>query len=154
MAKGSGVFMTGGFNFDISINIEIIGFVNSIWRVATPRGTTMKIDIQQATKILAGLSNEVRLLIFRTLVARGGMPAGDLAEVLDVVPSTLSFHLKDMRKAGLVTSRKSGRQVVYAADFDNLNGLLNFLVDDCCGGRPELCIRTVKPASRCRSKTA
>ena len=114
----------------------------------------MTVNIQQATQILAGLANEMRLQIFRTLISKGGMAAGDLAETLGVGPSTLSFHLKDLRQAGLVSSRKSGRQIVYAADFGNLNDLLEFLVDDCCGGRPELCIRTVKPVSRCCKKSA
>lgn len=114
----------------------------------------MTLSIQQATQVLAGLANEMRLEVFRTLVAKGGMPAGDLAETLGVGPSTLSFHLKDLRHAGLVTSEKKGRQVIYAANFDNLNDLLGYLMDDCCGGRPELCIRTAKPVASCRSKTA
>ncbi len=98
-------------------------------------------NIPEATQILAGLANEVRLQIFRILVAQGGMSAGDLAGQLGVGPSTLSFHLKDLRQAGLVSSSKQGRQVIYAANFDNLNALLGYLVDDCCGGRPDLCIR-------------
>jgi len=114
----------------------------------------MSLTIQQATQVLAGLANEMRLEIFRTLVAKGGMPAGDLAEALEVGPSPLSFHLKDLRHAGLVTSEKKGRQVIYKANFDNLNDLLGYLVDDCCGGRPELCIRTAKPVAACCDKSA
>lgn len=114
----------------------------------------MKLTTEQATQVLAGLANEMRLTIFRTLVAKGGMPAGDLAVALGVGPSTLSFHLKDLRHAGLVTSEKKGRQVIYAANFDNLNDLLGYLVDDCCDGRPELCIRTVSPTPACCDKSA
>ena len=114
----------------------------------------MKLSIQQATQILAGLAIEMRLQIFRTLIARGGMPAGELAEVLGVGPSTLSFHLKDLRQAGLVTSQKNGRQIIYGADFGNFNELLGYLVDDCCGGRPELCISTTKPVASDQKKTA
>jgi len=109
----------------------------------------MKITIPQATQVLAGLANEVRLEIFKTLIATGGMPAGDISQKLGVGPSTLSFHLKDLHHAGLVTRVKKGRQIIYAANFDNLNDLLAFLVDDCCGGRPELCIRIAKPAATC-----
>ena len=66
----------------------------------------MKMSIGQATQVLAGLANERRLEIFRTLIAKGGMPAGDLAVALSVGPSTLSFHLNVLRHAGLVTSEK------------------------------------------------
>ena len=114
----------------------------------------MKLTLPQAARILAGMANEMRLGIFRTLVAKGGMPAGELAEALGVGPSTLSFHLKDLRRAGLVTSEKKGRQIVYAADFDRLNELLEYLVDDCCAGRPELCIRTAKLNVSYREKSA
>ncbi|MEG3619691.1 metalloregulator ArsR/SmtB family transcription factor [Magnetovibrio sp. PR-2] len=114
----------------------------------------MKLSVFQATQILSGLANEMRLEVFRSLVARGGMSAGELAEELGVRASTLSFHLKDLRHAGLVSSQKQGRQVIYAANFDNLNDLLSFLVDDCCGGRPELCIRTVESTKSCCDKTA
>lgn len=114
----------------------------------------MKLTLQRAAQILAGMANEMRLEIFRTLVAKGGMPAGELADALGVGPSTLSFHLKDLRQAGLVTSEKKGRQIIYAADFDNLNELLEYLVDDCCEGRPELCIRTTKLNVSYREKSA
>lgn len=114
----------------------------------------MAIDIRDATVILTGLANEMRLSIFRMLVAEGGMSAGELAETLSISPSNLSFHLKDLYQAGLVSREKKGRQVIYAANFDNLNDLLSYLVDDCCGGRPELCIKTVEPKSICCSKSA
>lgn len=114
----------------------------------------MALDVRNATMVLTGLANEMRLTIFRTLVARGGMPAGELAKCLGVAPSNLSFHLKDLYAAGLVSREKKGRQVIYAANFDNLNDLLSYLVDDCCGGRPELCIRTVTPKSSCCEKSA
>jgi len=114
----------------------------------------MAVNNRQAAAILTGLANEMRLMIFRTLVARGGMAAGELAAALDVAPSNLSFHLKDLRIAGLVSGEKKGRQIIYAANFENLNGLLAYLVDDCCGGRPELCIRTVNPKSSCCAKSA
>lgn len=114
----------------------------------------MKITTPQATQVLAGLANEMRLEIFRTLIAKGGMSAGDLADTLSVGPSTLSFHLKDLRLAGLVTGKKKGRQVIYAANLSNLNDLLAFLVNDCCGGHPELCIRFSHSTATCCDKSA
>ncbi|MEG3617689.1 metalloregulator ArsR/SmtB family transcription factor [Magnetovibrio sp. PR-2] len=114
----------------------------------------MSLSLFQATQILSGLASEMRLEVFRALVAQGGMSAGELAAQVKVGPSTLSFHLKDLRHAGLVTSRKQGRQVIYSANFDNLNQLLGFLVDDCCGGRPELCIRKVEPETKCCDQSA
>jgi len=109
---------------------------------------------EEATEILAGLANEMRLRIFRALVANGGMPAGELGAGLGVGPSTLSFHLKDLRHVGLLKSHRNGRQVIYAANFDNLNKLLGYLVDDCCGGNPDLCIRMSRPIAAATTKTA
>ena len=103
-------------------------------------------DTHQASAVLSALANETRLAIFRTLVAEGGMPARELADSVGLAPSNLSFHLKDMRFAGLVSSRRQGRRIIYVANFDNLNALLEFLAQDCCGGRPELCVRIVEPA--------
>ncbi len=103
-------------------------------------------DTHQASAVLSALANETRLDVFRTLVSKGGMPARELADSVGLTPSNLSFHLKDMRFAGLVSSRRKGRQIIYVANFDNLNALLAFLAEDCCGGRPELCIRIVAPA--------
>lgn len=102
-------------------------------------------DTHQASAVLSALANETRLGIFRTLVSKGGMPARELADTLGLAPSNLSFHVKDMRFAGLVSSRREGRQIIYVANFDHLNALLAFLAQDCCGGRPELCIRIVEP---------
>lgn len=103
-------------------------------------------DTHQASAVLSALANETRLDIFRTLVSKGGMPARELADSVGLSPSNLSFHLKDMRFAGLVSSRRQGRRIIYVANFDNLNALLEFLAQDCCGGRPELCVRVVQPA--------
>lgn len=93
-----------------------------------------------AVSLLSALAHEARLSIFRLLVSRGALPAGDIAQVLDMPPSTLSFHLKDLRMAGLVESRRNGRQVIYTANFQALTALVSFLAEDCCAGRPELCL--------------
>ncbi|WP_025596461.1 ArsR/SmtB family transcription factor [Burkholderia sp. WSM2230] len=87
---------------------------------------------------LAALAHESRLAVFRALVEAGpeGMPAGQIATRLDVAPSSLSFHLKELSHAQLVTSRQEGRFVFYCANFSTMNGLLAYLTENCCGGNP------------------
>jgi DNA-binding transcriptional ArsR family regulator len=94
-----------------------------------------------ALAALAALAHETRLAVFRLLVTAGpsGLPAGDIAERVGVVASTLSFHLKELDRAGLLRSWRRQRQVFYAADFEGTRGLLTFLTRDCCQGRPEIC---------------
>jgi len=99
-----------------------------------------------AVQLLSALAHETRLRVFRVLVGRPGLPAGDLARALDMPPSTLSFHLKDLRMAGLVESRRERRQVLYTANFDALTALISFLAEDCCAGHPELCLPGQRPA--------
>jgi len=99
----------------------------------------MKMD--SAIAALAALAQETRLSIFRTLIrahspkeGEGGLPAGELAEALGVAAATLSFHLKEMSHAGLVSSRREGRSIIYKADLDAMRGLTDFLLEDCCQG--------------------
>ena len=84
---------------------------------------------------LAALGDDLRLTLYRLLVKRGpeGYPAGEIGERLDLAPSKLSFHLKVLSEAGLVTARRDGRFVVYAAHFDAMNALLAYLTENCCG---------------------
>jgi DNA-binding transcriptional ArsR family regulator len=90
---------------------------------------------------LAALAQETRLAIFRLLVRQGpeGLPAGAIAERLTIPAPTLSFHLAQLSRAGLVTPRRDGRSIVYAADYRGMNALLTYLTEDCCQGRPEIC---------------
>lgn len=83
---------------------------------------------------LSALSQETRLAVFRLLVQQGpsGMAAGEIAQQLAVPPATLSFHLKELARAGLVTARQDGRFVFYAADFEAMNRLLAYLTENCC----------------------
>jgi DNA-binding transcriptional ArsR family regulator len=99
-------------------------------------------EIKTAVTALAALAQETRLAAYRALVAAGeaGLPAGELAAQLGVPPATLSFHLKELAHAGLVSSRSEGRFVIYTADYVAMTGLLAFLSEECCGGRPELCL--------------
>lgn len=95
----------------------------------------------QAIEALAALAQETRLDVFRLLVRAGpdGMAAGAIAEALDVSRATLSFHLAQMERAGLLHSTRHGRSIVYTADFEGMRGLLSFLTEDCCAGNPEIC---------------
>ena len=85
---------------------------------------------------LAALAQDNRLDVFRLLVEAGpeGMPAGAIATALDLAPNTLTFHFDRLRAAGLVTVRRDGRSMIYAAQFETMNSLLGYLTDNCCGG--------------------
>jgi len=95
----------------------------------------------QAIAELGALAHPTRLAAFRQLVRVGpsGLAAGEAARLLNVPHNTLSGHLAELAQAGLVESRRDGRSVVYSADLDGLARLVSFLVEDCCGGRPEAC---------------
>lgn len=95
-------------------------------------------ETRQVLAALSAIAQESRLAIFRLLVQVGpdGMAASKIAEQLDIVPSSLSFHLKELVHAGLITSRSAGRFVIYAADVAVMNGLIGYLTENCCGGVP------------------
>ena len=115
-----------------------------------------KSDIIEA---LGALAQESRLDIFRLLVRAGedGIPAGRIGEHLGLPSPTLSFHLNQLRHAGLVVPRREGRSIIYAADFEAMNGLMEFLTENCCRGDAAACVpicdpgtATVKPTRRVR----
>src|SRR6516162_7181856 len=85
---------------------------------------------------LGALAQDNRLGVFRLLVQAGpdGMPAGAVAEALDLAPNTLTFHFDRLRTAGLVNARRDGRSIIYAARFEAMNQLIAFLTENCCGG--------------------
>jgi DNA-binding transcriptional ArsR family regulator len=87
---------------------------------------------------LSALAQESRLGIFRLLVQAGptGLPAGKIAEALAVPPSSLSFHLKELSYAGLISSRQESRFVIYSANYQAMNELIAYLTENCCGGQP------------------
>src|SRR5437773_11611355 len=89
---------------------------------------------------LAGLAQENRLDTYRLLVQAGpdGISAGEIAAALGLPPNTLSFHFDRLRQAGLVTVRRNGRSMIYAARYDTMNELIGVLIANCCGGQPEL----------------
>jgi DNA-binding transcriptional ArsR family regulator len=106
-----------------------------------------------AVAALAALAQVNRLDVFRLLVEAGhdGMPAGAVAEALDLAPNTLTFHFDRLRTAGLVTVRREGRSMIYAARFETMNDLLGFLTENCCGGVSCTPAVACKPARK-RSK--
>lgn len=98
--------------------------------------------LPDAVVVLSALALPHRLAAFRLLVKAGpdGLPAGAIAGEIGVPNSTLSTHLAILSQAGLIRSRRAGRSILYSADYDRMRDLLAFLVDDCCGGRPEICL--------------
>ncbi|MGA7712091.1 MAG: metalloregulator ArsR/SmtB family transcription factor [Rhizomicrobium sp.] len=101
-----------------------------------------------ALAALSALSRETRLAIFRRLVRKGppGETAGALADALKIPSPTLSFHLKELERAGLIAQRRESRNLIYTARFDQMRALLSFLMMDCCEGRPEICGLSLKEA--------
>src|SRR5690242_20103214 len=90
---------------------------------------------------LGALAQETRLDVFRRLVQKGpeGLPAGEIGSRLGQPSPTMSFHLNQLRFAGLVTSRRESRSIIYSANFKAMNDLVAYLTENCCEGRPELC---------------
>jgi ArsR family transcriptional regulator, arsenate/arsenite/antimonite-responsive transcriptional repressor len=95
----------------------------------------------EAVAALTALAQESRLDAFRLLVQAGpqGLPAGQVAEALDVSPNTLTFHFDRLREARLVTVRRNGRSMIYSARFETMHALLGYLTENCCQGGAERC---------------
>ncbi|ABL68282.1 ArsR/SmtB family transcription factor [Paracoccus denitrificans] len=105
---------------------------------------------KQALAAFAALSQETRLRIVRLLGTAGpeGLPAGAIGEAMDgATSSRMSFHLGPLEHAGLVTSRREGRQIIYSVTYQALSDLIAFLMRDCCQGRPEICAPAVAALS-------
>jgi DNA-binding transcriptional ArsR family regulator len=98
-------------------------------------------EIETASACLAALAHPGRLQVFRMLVQAGvmGLPAGEIAHRQGVPANSLSANLNVLSHAGLVRSRRQGRSIIYTAEYDRMRDLLGFLVEDCCGGQPEIC---------------
>ena len=108
-----------------------------------------------AVAALAALAQESRLDVYRLLVRAGpeGMPAGGVAAALKLAPNTLTFHFDRLRDAGLVTVRRDGRSMIYAARFEVMNRLLAFLTENCCQGAADKCAPAAcKPSRTKRAK--
>jgi ArsR family transcriptional regulator len=98
-------------------------------------------EMMHAVSALSALAQGHRLQVFRLLVQAGaeGMPAGRIAEKLKLAAPTLSFHLAQLRHAGLIEMRRAGRSLIYAANYDGMNGLMDFLTANCCAGEANQC---------------
>jgi ArsR family transcriptional regulator, arsenate/arsenite/antimonite-responsive transcriptional repressor len=108
-----------------------------------------------AVAALAALAQDNRLDVFRLLVKAGPKPAGEIASALKLAPNTLTFHFDRLRMAGLVTVHRNGRSMIYAARFETMNTLLEYLTENCCEGVPDACAPAVcKPARSKRAKVA
>jgi DNA-binding transcriptional ArsR family regulator len=105
-------------------------------------------EIKAAVTALAALAQETRLSIYRLLVEAGleGVSAGRIGERLDVPGATLSFHLKELARAGLISSRQERQFIYYAADFERMAELMTFLTQNCCQGMPQKCLTVVETA--------
>jgi ArsR family transcriptional regulator, arsenate/arsenite/antimonite-responsive transcriptional repressor len=107
---------------------------------------------EQVIDALGALAHEHRLAIFRLLVERGpeGLAAGQIAERMGLVPSSLTFHLQSLQRAGLINQVRASRQLIYSADFDAMNGLVGYLTQNCCAGGLQ-CAPECQPARAVRS---
>jgi len=95
-------------------------------------------EMRKTVNCLAALAQETRLGVFRLLVQAGpeGLCVGDIGARLKVAPATLSFHLAQLANAGLVDARQQSRFIFYSANFEAMNGIVAFLTENCCGGKP------------------
>jgi len=99
-------------------------------------------ESSDAVTALAALAQHSRLQIFRMLVQAGqeGLAAGRIGDALNLPGATLSFHLSQLRNAGLVSFRREGRSLIYVAEYDAMNALLGYLTENCCGGDRGVCM--------------
>jgi len=108
-------------------------------------------ESQDAVGALSALAHPARLEVFRLLVQAGpeGLAAGDIARAIGSRANTLSTNLAILAGAGLVASRRDGRSIIYSAGYDTMRRLLGFLMEDCCGGNPEICAPLAEMAKVC-----
>jgi ArsR family transcriptional regulator len=105
---------------------------------------------------LGALAHEHRLAIYRLLVQRGpeGLSAGAIGERVGLVPSSLTFHLQNLQRAGLITQRRESRQLFYSADFAVMNGLVGYLTENCCADSNAECSPSCAPAAKPAKRAA
>lgn len=110
-------------------------------------------DSKNAIAALAALAQTTRLETFRLLVKSepDGIPAGELARIMDVPQNTMSAHLATMSRAGIVKSERQSRSIIYRADLEGFRALTLFLLKDCCGGSAELCAPLIADLTPCRA---
>ena len=108
----------------------------------------------EVVEALAAIAHEYRLAIYRLLVEQGpaGLPAGVIGERVGLQPSSLTFHLQTLHRAGLITQVRASRQLIYSADYAVMNGLVGFLTDKCCTASSSSCESECKPHRTAKPK--
>lgn len=106
-------------------------------------------DTKHAVSALGALAHDYRLGIYRLLVERGpdGLAAGAIGEAVGLAPSSLTFHLQNLHRAGLIVQRRESRSLVYSVDFEAMNALVGYLTENCCAGSGGSCVTACQPAS-------
>ncbi len=106
-------------------------------------------ETNQAVGALGALAHEYRLQIFRLLVEQGpdGLPAGAIGEAVGLAPSSLTFHLQNLHRAGLIIQRRESRSLIYSVDFAAMNALVGYLTENCCTGSAAACETSCKPSA-------
>ena len=106
-------------------------------------------ETKHAVEALGALAHEHRLGIYRLLVEQGpaGLAAGAIGEALGLAPSSLTFHLQNLHRAGLIVQRRESRSLIYSVDFDAMDDLVGYLTENCCAGSGSACVTACKPAA-------
>lgn len=109
-----------------------------------------------AIEVFAALAQPTRLEAFRLIMQHepDGLPAGEVARLLDVPQNTMSTHLAILTRAGLISAERHGRSIIYRTEIDRVREIASFLVNDCCGRRPELCEPLIAEFTPCSPKEA
>ena len=110
-------------------------------------------ETEDAVKALGALAHEYRLTIYRLLVEQGpaGLPAGGIGEAIGMAPSSLTFHLQNLHRAGLILQRRESRSLIYSVDFAAMNALVHYLTENCCVAGSGTCETVCKPAQTAKS---
>ena len=110
-------------------------------------------ESEEALSVFAALSQATRLDVFRLLIAREpvGMAAGEIARQIGVPHNTMSTHLGILTRAGLIAAERQSRSIIYRARLETVKSLVGYLLNDCCGGRPEICAPVIAALSPCCS---
>jgi len=154
MTKGQPAHLFFGRFPRVSVFKSRPGSIISAGRLPPVRNFDISIimEIKDAVSALSALAHGSRLAAFRLLVKAPaeGLPAGEIADELDVAPPTLSFHLSHLVRAGLIDSRRDGRSIFYSLRVEGIRGLLQFVTEDCCQGRAELCVPKGRRSTACQ----
>jgi len=110
-------------------------------------------ETKHAVEALGALAHQYRLGIYRLLVEQGpeGLSAGAIGEAVGLVPSSLTFHLQNLHRAGLIVQRRESRSLIYSVDFDAMNDLVGYLTENCCAGTGGSCATACAPASKSKA---